>query len=163
MRLGEAAFSALVVNPFAWSDDWAWGLPLIVLTVAIHAVGFGLVGQRAIDFASKMIERGHPRIMLLLVVGTATLLATCLLGIEAGIWALAYRLLGALPDFRSSMLFSLNAMTSYGQSRLTVEEHWHLMGALEALNGSMLFGLTTALLFALIQKVWVLDSAGEQK
>ena len=34
-----------------------------------------------------------------------------------------------------------------------------LMGALEALNGSMLFGLTTAFLFAAIQKVWLVDSA----
>jgi hypothetical protein len=31
-----------------------------------------------------------------------------------------------------------------------------MMGALEALNGMLLFGLTTALLFAMIQEVWPL-------
>ena len=34
------------------------------------------------------------------------------------------------------------------------------MGALEALNGMLLFGLTTVFLFAMIQKVWPLGSRG---
>jgi hypothetical protein len=29
-----------------------------------------------------------------------------------------------------------------------------MMGALEALNGMLLFGLTTAFLFAMIEEVW---------
>ena len=32
------------------------------------------------------------------------------------------------------------------------------MGALEALNGMMLFGLTTAFLFKMIQQVWRLEA-----
>ena len=46
------------------------------------------------------------------VIGFAVLLATILHGIEATIWALAYRLLGALPDTKSAMLYSLNAITA---------------------------------------------------
>jgi hypothetical protein len=38
-----------------------------------------------------------------------------------------------------------------------LEGRWQLMGAIEALNGSLLFGLTTAFLFGMIQKVWLLD------
>jgi hypothetical protein len=38
--------------------------------------------------------------------------------------------------------------------RGALEDHWHLMGAMEALNGWLLFGLTTAFLFAVIEKVW---------
>ena len=41
---------------------------------------------------------------------------------------------------------------------LFLERHWQVMGALEALNGMMLFGLTTAFLFAMIQKAWPLGS-----
>lgn len=54
------------------------------------------------------------------------------------------------------MLYSLNAMTSYGHENMALEAHWKLMGALEALNGWLLFGLTTAFLFAMIEKVWSL-------
>jgi hypothetical protein len=48
---------------------------------------------------------------------------------------------------------SLNAMTSYGHENLALAGHWKLMGAMEALNGWLLLGLTTAFLFGMIKKV----------
>ncbi len=51
------------------------------------------------------------------------------------------------------MLYSLNAMTSYGHTNLRLDDHWHLLGAMEALNGWLLFGLSTAFLFAVIERV----------
>ena len=44
-------------------------------------------------------------------------------------------------------------MTTYGHEDLYLSPHWRLMGALEALNGMLLFGLTTAFLYGMIQKV----------
>ena len=146
-------FCALVPNlDMAWSGDWAWGLPLIVFTVTIHVGGFGLISARVLSASSRTIRR-HPVMVFVSLVGFTTLLATCLHAIEAGIWAVAYRFLGALPDNRSAMLYSLNAMTSYGHIGLRLEEHWHLLGALEALNGWLLFGLSTAFLFTVIERV----------
>ena len=135
-----------------WRADWAWGIPLIVLTVIIHVLGLGLIQERAIRASSRTIRRRHPTAVFLVAVGTATLLATCLHALEAGIWSAAYRLLGALPDNKSAMLYSLNAITSYGHTNISLNEHWHLLGAIEALNGWLLFGLTTAFLFAVIEK-----------
>ena len=63
----------------------------------------------------------------------------------------------ARPDFPSSVLYSLSAMTSYGHANVYLAEHWRLMGAIEALNGMMLFGLTTAFLYGLIQRVWPVE------
>jgi hypothetical protein len=57
-------------------------------------------------------------------------------------------------DNKSAMLYSLNAMTTYGHESVTLQQHWQMMGALEPLNGMLLFGLTTAFLFAMIQEVW---------
>jgi hypothetical protein len=45
-------------------------------------------------------------------------------------------------------------MTTYGHQPLYLADHGHLMGALEALNGMILFGLTTAFLFSTIREVW---------
>lgn len=89
-----------------------------------------------------------------MVVGGTTLLATCLHAFEAILWAIAYRHLSALPDNDSAVLYSLSAITSYGHANLVLEPRWQLMGALEALNGWLLFGLTTAFLFGIINKVW---------
>ena len=47
-------------------------------------------------------------------------------------------------------------MTTYGHESVSLEPQWQMMGALEALNGMLLFGLTTAFLFAMIQEVWPL-------
>ena len=147
-----------VVDPFAFLADWAWGLPLIVLTVVIHVVGLGFLSQRAVQACMGLRGRRHPKAAFVALMGVTTLLVTCLHGIEAAMWAASYRLLGSLPDLRSSLIYSLNAMTSYGHTNLSLEDPWQLMGALEALNGWLLFGLTTAFLFAVIQKVWLVGS-----
>lgn len=85
-------------------------------------------------------------------------IATVLHGIEAIFWAYAYHFLNALPDMREAVLYSLNAITSYGHANLQLERRWELMGAIEALNGWLLFGLSTAFLFAVIQKLTSLDT-----
>ena len=93
-----------------------------------------------------------------MIVGCVTLSATVLHAIEAILWACAYRFLNALPDMRKAMLYSLNAITSYGHANLELEHHWELMGAMEALNGWLLFGLSTAFLFAVIHRLTDLDT-----
>jgi hypothetical protein len=141
-----------------WIGDWAWSLPLIVLTVVIHACGLAAIGERVVRVLAESVE--HRRFMLkfAVVMAVTALLGTILHGIESGIWAAAYWFLAALPDARTAMLYSLSAMTSYGHANLFLKDRWQLMGALEALNGMLLFGLTTAFLFAIIQRVWPLGS-----
>jgi MFS superfamily sulfate permease-like transporter len=141
-----------------WVGDWAWSLPLIVLTVVIHVCGLAIIGERVVDALGESVDRRRFMFKFAVVMAVTSLLATVLHGIEGGIWAAAYRFLGALPDIRTAMLYSLSAMTSYGHANLFLEERWQLMGALEALNGMLLFGLTTAFLFAMIQRVWPIGS-----
>ena len=141
-----------------WIGDWAWSLPLIVLTVVIHVSGLGLIDGTFVPVLSESLDRRRVAPKFAVVIGGAALLATLLHGIEGAIWAAAYRLLGALPDNRSAMLYSLSAITTYGHANLYLEGRWQLMGALEALDGMLLFGLTTAFLFAIIQRVRPLGS-----
>jgi|SRR5271156_3661248 len=157
MKNAEAVFGFHVINPMIWSADWAWGIPLIVLTVVIHVFGLGLMAQVALGTSGAVFQRRYPTAVCAVVVGATTLLATCLHAIEAGLWAGAYRLLGALPDQRSAMLFSLNAITSYGHATLSLKDQWELLGAMEALNGWLLFGLSTAFLIRIIAKVWAFN------
>jgi len=163
MRNAQAVLSLLFVGPAIWRADWVWGLPLIVLTVILHVLGLGLINQRAARISGGMMERRHPTVSFVLVIGAVTLLATCLHGMEASIWAAAYWFLGALPDHKSAMLYSLGAITSYGHANLTLEDQWQLMGAMEALNGWLLFGLTTAFLFSVIEKVGFPSRGGARK
>ena len=142
----------VMVDPPLWGMKWAWGLPLIVLTVVIHVLGLGLLRREAVRVFERTTQYHHKVAVFASVLGGMTLLATVLHGVEAVIWAMAYRALNALPGFGSAIIYSLNAITSYGHTDISLENNWHLMGALEALNGWLLFGLTAAFLFAIIDQ-----------
>ena len=137
-----------------WAFDWLWGLPLIVLTVVIHTYGLGFINKKITTTLGSAGWRGEFPVASGFFVGGAVLAVTILHGFEGAIWAIAYRYLGALQDNKSAMLFSLNAITSYGHEDLQLAPRWRMMGALEALNGCIMFGLTTAFLFTVIQKAW---------
>jgi hypothetical protein len=156
MRITVGVLSYCFVASPVWRDDWVLGAPLIVLTVVIHLLGLWFLNRRAFLAFGRMMERNHPMIVFVMVMATVTLLSTMLLALEAGIWAAAYRWIGARPDFKSGMLYSLGAMTTYGHADLHLEEHWQLLGTIEALDGWLLFGLTTAFMFGMIQKVLLL-------
>jgi hypothetical protein len=155
MNVAQQALNAFPAG--SWRDDWMWGLPLIVLTVLFHTLCLGLINHKIARFAGGVMRSRHQTTRLMTALGLITLFATCLHGFEATMWATAYRLLDALPDNRSSMLFSLSSITSYGNANLDLKPHWQLMGALESLNGWLLFGLTTAFLFGMVTKAWTLE------
>jgi len=129
-------------------------MPLIVTTVVFHA--FVL---RLLNLGASLILKSNWKTYFtnVLVIGGSALCATVLHGLDAAAWAVAYYSLGALPDRKGAMLYSLSAMTTYGNSTISLKSQWQLMGSLEALNGWILFGLTTAFLFTVVQDVWARD------
>jgi hypothetical protein len=139
-------------DALVWNANWAWSLPLIVVSVMFHALGLTLINQNIVR-AKHIVDSKRNRLILFsLVMGVTTLLVTFLHALEAGLWAGLYWMLGALPDGKSALLYSLGAMTTYGHEPFYLAEHWRLMGTLEALNGMILFGLTTAFLYATIRE-----------
>ena len=141
-----------------WDMNWAWSLPLIVLTVVTHVLGLGLINERIVGRVSNEVNRRHLTALFVAVMAAAALMVTVPLAFEGAVWAAVYRVLGALPDSRSAMLYSLSAITSYGHANIFLDPRWQMMGALEALNGMILFGLTTAFLFGMIQQIWPIGS-----
>jgi hypothetical protein len=145
------------MNPFdymQWGADWVWGVPLIALNVVIHVFCLALFTQKVENALHGFKSHRHFVPVFALVVGVAVIFVTGLHIIEGAVWATAYRLIGAIADNKSAMLYSLSALTTYGHANVFLDPKWQMMGALEALNGMLLFGLTTAFLFAMIQRVW---------
>jgi hypothetical protein len=147
-------------DPSAWKASWAWGLPLIVLNAVLHTLGLGIINEKVVGRFGGSRGRRHQTPRFALAMSVTVLLATLLHGVEAALWAAAYLLLGALPDPKLAMLYSLGALTTYGHASIFLAPHWQLLGALESLNGMLLFGLTTAFLFAMIQEIWPLGHRG---
>ena len=140
------------------SVNWAWGLSLIALTIAIHAMGVVMMAIAGLAIRVRLETRnlGFRHVILIATsgIGVAGLLLAVLHGIEAAIWAAAYVWLGALDSLKDAVLYSLDSMTTRGASGLMLEPHWQMMGALEAANGMLLFGISTAYIFAVMQVYW---------
>jgi len=142
---------------------WLWGLSLIVLTMAIHAtavVMLAFVGVKVrVRLETLDREVWHDIPILICVVGVFGLLLAVLHGIECVIWAAAYLWLGALDSPMDALFFSLDSMSTRGASGLTLQRPWRLMGALESVDGMLLFGVSTAYLFSVMQVYWSMLTA----
>ncbi len=157
MRIEMDALGFCFFMPTVWRADWEWGLPLIVITVVIHVLGLRLVNVKGVNLYNRERDNHHPTVVFALVISGVILFATLLHAVEAGLWAGCYKFLGTQPDFKSAMLYSLGAMTTYG-SGLHLDDPWRLMGAIEALSGWLLFGLTTAFLYSAIQQCFQIEA-----
>jgi len=136
-----------------WSVDWIWGIPLTVTTLVAHVVFLGIFDRQLVRLSRMPWFSASPQFGFILIMSAAALLAVLLHAAEAFMWALAYLWLGALPDSRTALLFSMEAQTSFGHDSLFLEPNWRMLGSMEALVGVMLFGLTVAFLFSMMQRV----------
>ena len=82
--------------------SWRWGLSLIALTMAFHAVAVVMMGIVAVKIRFRLENRRFnlwnliP--IMICIVGMMGLLLAVVLVIECGIWAAAYLWLGALDS-----------------------------------------------------------------
>ena len=147
----------------AADTNWIWGLSLIALTMAIHAAAvviMAFVGVRIrVRLEARDVKVWNLIAILICLTAVIGLLLAALHGIESGIWAAAYLWLGALDSPIDALLFSLDSMSTRGASGLTLHRPWQMMGALEAVDGMLLFGVSAAFIFAVMQVYWSMLAA----
>jgi hypothetical protein len=143
--------------------SWRWGLSLIALTMAIHATAVVMMAFVGVKFRARLETRGlnlwNLIAILICAIVVIGLLLAVLHGIECGIWAAAYLWVGALDSPIDALLFSIDSMSTRGGSGLKAQQHWQMMGALEAINGMLLFGVSAAYIFAVMQAYWSMLAA----
>ena len=87
------------------------------------------------------------------------MLAFCLVALFAGnvfqftIWASLFIYLGEFQDFTTAFYHSTVNFASLGYGDIVMSEQWRLLGALEAANGVLMFGLTAGTLFSIMQNM----------
>ena len=140
------------------NPSWRWGLSLIVLTMTIHAAAvliMAFVGTRIrVQLETRSLHQWNLIAILICATGLIGLLLAMLHGIECGIWAAAYLWLGAVESPTDALIYSVDSMATLGASGLTLRRPWQVMGGLEAVNGMILFGVSTAYVFAVMQLYW---------
>lgn len=80
--------------------------------------------------------------------------------LQIALWALLYRALGALENFETALYFSGVTFTTLGYGDVILPERLRLLAPLQAANGLMMFGITTAAFIAAVQHVNALRTQG---
>ena len=59
-----------------------------------------------------------------------------------------------------ALYFSMVTFTTVGYGDVILDERWRLLAAFEAANGIIIFGLTTAVVVAVVQSVYFANTSG---
>jgi hypothetical protein len=133
-------------------------LPLLVAagvllgSVLLYAVSTTILVQLVV----RLIRGGYSglsvwkNIVFMLLVSLVTAVAHL---IQITLWAAAFLMIGALPTFERAFYYSAQSYTSLGYGDIAVSEQWRLLGPLESINGLLLFGLSTAVMFAIMSRI----------
>lgn len=73
--------------------------------------------------------------------------------IEIGLWAELFVTRGEFPELGTAYYHSAVNYTTLGYGDLIRTPSWRLLGPLEAANGMLMFGVSTAIIFAVIQRL----------
>lgn len=139
------------------------GAALVVITVLIHAAGttwwLKYLGRSFTKLGGKRNPLQSMRIV------TYTVLVLLLLHVaEIEVWAMAYLYLlptEYLSTHEEAAYFSFVTFTTLGYGDITLPYPIRIISGIEAMNGIMLGGWSTALLFAVVQRTW--QEAGHKK
>jgi hypothetical protein len=126
------------------------GSIVAVINIMIHALV--TVGAIGIARWAGLRHTEQPRLHLMAVmvaVATALMVAHTL---EVLVWALAYAIVGAAPEGSDLLYFAFVNYTTLGYGDITPVLAWRLTGPMTAMNGILLFGWSTAVLFEVLRK-----------
>src|SRR3954463_8502721 len=130
--------------------QFLFGCIVSVINIMIHALV--TVGAVGVARSSGLRHTERPRLHLMLVmVGTAAALMTAHT-LEVFVWALADLTVGAAPAGSDLLYFAFVNYTTLGYGDITPVQAWRLIGPMTAMNGILMFGWSTAVLFEVLRK-----------
>ena len=99
--------------------------------------------------AKKVLITGIPRSSAILIAVMIVLFAGNL--VQMALWAYMFLFLEQFEDFRTAFYHSVVNFTTLGYGDLVMTKERRLLGALEAANGVLMFGLSTSVLFSVLR------------
>ena len=125
---------------------------LMVVTTGIHASAMLLVMRGVRSHHWHPSE--HRRRLHLFSVGAVVLLMFLASVLEVLVWSATYLWLGALEHVEEAAYFSMVTFTTLGYGDIVLSDQWRLLSSFEAANGIIMFGWTTAIVLAVVQRVY---------
>jgi hypothetical protein len=131
-----------------------------VCNIAIHAVVMAAV-LRAARAASERATSHQSLQLIAVMTATVSVLMAAHIS-EVIVWSLGYAMVDAAPSGTDLLYFAFVNYTTLGYGDVTPLQRWNLLGPMTAMNGVLLFGWSTAVIFAILQKAWLTARINER-
>jgi hypothetical protein len=130
----------------------AVGVSAVLCTIIVHALALGVT----VHFVRR--ERRVGRVgasfwIDVAIVAVAISFALAAHLVEITLWALLFMTCGEFPEFGAAFNHSAVNYTTLGYGDVIMTPSWRLLGPLEAADGMLMFGVSTAMIFAVIQRL----------
>ena len=73
--------------------------------------------------------------------------------IEIALWAVVFLMCGEFAEIGTAYYHSSANFTTLGYGDVLLSPHWRMLGPLEAADGMLMFGVSTAMIFAVILRL----------
>jgi predicted DNA repair protein MutK len=129
------------------------GCFLVLVTTVVHmfATAAVLVMLKKMGRLLHMNKASTLQRTLLVATFVACMFLVSVL--DAVMWAQVYLRVGAIEHLETALYFSMVTFTTLGYGDVTLPPDWRLLASFEAANGIIMFGWTTALIAAVIQRL----------
>jgi len=121
-----------------------------VCNITIHALVMTLIVRVAQATGKKGTTQPSLRLACVMIVTVLVLMAAHVS--EVMVWALAYWLVDAAPVGSSLVYFAFVNYTTLGYGDVLPVPDWQLLGPMTAMNGILLFGWSTAVIFEVMRR-----------
>jgi hypothetical protein len=121
-------------------------------TIVVHALAL----NATVNFFRHERRLGHAGANFwsdVLVVAVTVSFAFAAHLIEIALWALLFMMCGEFSEFGIAFDHSAVNYTSLGYGNVLMTPSWRFLGPLEAANGLLMFGVSTAMIFAVVQRL----------
>jgi hypothetical protein len=126
------------------------GTAVSVCNIAIHAMVMATV-VRAARIAGDRARSRQSLQLIAIMIATVSVLMVAHLA-EVLVWSLAYTIVRAAPPGTDLIYFAFVNYTTLGYGDVTPVERWRLLGPMTAMNGVLLFGWSTAVIFEVLRR-----------
>lgn len=124
-----------------------------VCNIAIHAVVMAAVLRVARIADERATSRQSLRLVAVMIATVSVLMAAHIA--EVFVWAFAYMMVGIAPPGADLVYFAFVNYTTLGYGDVIPIERWQLLGPMTAMNGVLLFGWSTAVIFAILRRAMI--------
>jgi hypothetical protein len=128
------------------------GIGAVACTIFVHAMAMAAT-INLFRHERKLGRAGSGALIDLAIVAVAISFAFVAHLIEIALWAVLLILCGEFQEFATAYYLSAVNYSTLGYGDLLLTPSWRLLGPLEATNGALMFGVSAAMVFAVIQRL----------